>query len=343
MTAKTITISLGLLFLTSTSFSQKLWKIYKPVSTDILGYSATYEPSTKELMTIKKYPVTLTTKDGANSDFEEFSKRANIDVVAFSSNRLKISKITAKGKIYIDQVENADLIPEDVFFIYAGLRSDSVEVEFEKNTTMDVRPEELLTLLNTVGVKIDPKFLNLKVVDTLQFKSTGKVTMVIKNPNVYYSLQFVKLDRTGSKVFPESWMLTFNQGNVNSQQPITLKPVSGQNKSRDDLKTKRHWYQKNPNPTTVWLEVDKDDKGITQLYLRTSRDAVNYKGYVINPNSLGNTEWSIRGETAKIFEQYGSGIYKILKVDIDAKRTSDGGIQITYSALRYPEGRLRPQ
>lgn len=343
MTTKTILSVLGLMLFTSTAFSQKYWKLYKPASTDILGYSADYNKSTKELMTVKKYPVKIVTKTGASSDFENFSKNANVDIIGFSYDRLKISKITAKGQIFIDQVEEADLIPEDLFFIYAGLRSDSVEVEFEKTSNLDIKPEELLTAINTVGVKIDPKWLGINFVDTLKFKSTGKVTMTIKNPNVYYSLQFVKLDRTTKWAIKESWSLTFNQGSVNNQIPITLKPISGQFKSRDDLVTKRYWFQKNPNPTKVWLEVDKDNNGVTQLYVRTSRDAVGYKGYLLKPNALGNTEWSIRGETAKAFEQYGTGVYKILKIDIDAKRTADGGIEITHSLLKYPEGRLKPQ
>jgi hypothetical protein len=204
-----------------------------------------------------------------------------------------------------------------VLFIYAGLRSDSVEIEFEKTSNLDLKPEELLTVLDTVGVKIDPKWRGINYVDTLRYKSTGKVTMTITNPNVYYSLQFVTLDRVIT--FKKSWSLTFNQGSVNSQTPITLKPISEHFKSRDDVTTKRYWYQKNPNPTRVWLEVDKDIDGITQLYVRTSRDVTGDKGYLVKPNALGNTAWSIREETVKTYEQYGTGLYKILQIDIDAK------------------------
>lgn len=340
MKTKTIIRVAGLMLLSITVFGQKYWKIYKPVSSDLLGYSAKYNVSTFEIAPIEKYPIRIETRIGAQSDFETFTKNVNIQILGIDYSKLRVSKITARGQIYIDRVEN--LIPEDVFFIYAGLRSDSVEIEFEKVTVTEPRPEEVLTTINAVGGSIDPKWTGINYVDTLNFKSTGKITMTVKNPAVYYSLQFVILDKSSLPRFKENWSLTFNKGIVNHQETIVLKPESGKFKSRDDLKTKRYWYQKNSNSTRVWLEVDKDESGTTQLYVRTSRDMPGYRGYLVKPNALGNTIWSIRGETVKTFEQK-TGVFKILKVDIDARRTDDGGIEITRSLLKYPEGKLKFQ
>jgi hypothetical protein len=98
MTTKTIFTVFGLLFSTSNAFSQKYWKLYKPTSSDILGYSVHYNNSTMELMTVKKYPITIATRPGASSDFETFSKNANVDVIGFSYDRLRISKILPKDE-----------------------------------------------------------------------------------------------------------------------------------------------------------------------------------------------------------------------------------------------------
>ena len=320
-------------------YSQKQWKVYKPVSSGLLGYTVIYEDATKELSPIRYYKSEMDIpRFGASSDFEEFKKSNNIDILGLNFGGYKVTTINAKGNIYIDKLRDAENYPGDVNFVYSGLRSDSVEVTYQRQTLVDIKPDEIIDLARKLGAKCATRHDSIAFVDSIRFRTTGNVTMAVRNPNVYYSVQIGYMKRDGE--FPSDWGLTFNPGSRNNQTPMTLK-VGERSRTVDPRRGKFLGIFKRYNkPVSVWLEVEKDGNGKSQLYLKHNHSN---DRYLIPRNSSSNTGWYYQGGPAGFITSYNikGELYKLLEIIIEAKENPDGSITIDDSVLTYPEGKFK--
>jgi hypothetical protein len=326
---KQILILLTVNFLSITLHAQKLWKVYKPVRSNMVGSSVNrYDSRWKDLaLNPFNHSFEISTSEGSNNDFDEFRKRSAIDVIGFISNNIKVQTIDAKGNIYIDQIKNPTKFVPDVKYIYAGLRSDSVTVTLEKTANKEVKLDELISAAKAIGLKLDSTIINTDWADSIKFNSSRRASFTIKNPNVYYSLQFATMTpgRISSK-----WIKTFNEGTPNNQQEITLTFESGKDRSREIFPAGGN------QQIRMWLAIDKDETNNNALFLKSS-DGDNIK---LDRNTLGGTEWFYSLKPVKVYES-GSNKYKVVMLDLEAKSTANGGILITESRIRYPDAKFK--
>ena len=110
--------------------SQRIWKLYKPVRSKLIGVPVNrYVTQTKELATTSSKEVfDIITFDGASRDFDEFKRKAALDIIGFVSNKMKVSTIDAAGKIYIDQVSSIEKSAQANFILGYAKTNEKIRI-----------------------------------------------------------------------------------------------------------------------------------------------------------------------------------------------------------------------
>lgn len=285
-----------------------------------------YVSQTKELATKSTNDVfEINTEEGATKDFDEFKKRAALDIIGFVSNNVKVTTIDVAGKIYIDQIKDLSKLRLNVKYIYAGLRSDSVTVTIQKTSNTEIKVDEIVAAASKIAIKLDTNITNTKWVDSIKFNKERTAKFTIKNSKVYYCIQFATI-KPGT--ISDSWIKTFNNGYPLQQTPTTLLFEDGKDQTR----------KVNPvggdQTIEFWLAVDKDENDELSLFLKSSDGEL----IKLEKNRLGKTQWDYTRTPIKTYD-IGSNKFKIVMLDIDAKPVTNG-VLIRTSRLRYPDATL---
>lgn len=323
----------------NTDNSNFIWKIYYPLQSGLIGAEVdAYNNSTGEISIGKHHNVNVRTVKTTNQQVIVNIKNKKFALLnnAYTYRFLRLDSILIQGDAYIDKLDGFSKVPQNKRFIYQGIRAKKAKIIFSKIIGQSFKPDVVLQAAKKLGSKITDKINNITFVDTAAFNKTGTGTMVVNNPNLYLQIQIAELTPRGVS---QKWRKTFNPGTANSQRDMVLYPKIGKFKSRtvEPAFSKKAVFINKSNPPKFWLEIDKDINGKLQLYITNS---MNNKPILIPRNKLSNTIWSYTKHYVGAYP-VSKKRFKIIKIDIEAHKTANGGIKITKSLIRYPGAKLK--
>jgi hypothetical protein len=328
---KLFLIIFGLMLVYFPAISQTIYRAYKPIQDNLVGWTVNYNKSTLELSKKQNKLDSMITSNSVEN-YDQYTKSANIDVIAMNRKVGKITTIKAMGNVYIDQAYN--LKPpalENVTFVYSAIRADSFNLTYVKDASTNINPMQLIQgIASTLGV--DMAWMKVNWVDSVTHTFKDSLSITVKNSSAYYLAELAKLKYPGinlrnmswaqRKLHPE-WFRTFNGDNAFDQHPIYLTPDS------DSSSVSKETVGVQPN-CKVTIFVDKDDNG--KLLLKAITNFDSYKAFIIKPN-IGNS-WDITDFSLGLYN-VASNNYVELKIDLKARLVGNS-IKITESYFTYP-------
>lgn len=316
------------LFCVTTSFAQNNKGIISPlenVQSGIVG---------KTVVTYKKGQTlfgsslpNITTKDESSSseDTKEFKKNFTLGIAkALKIYNLTDFKVDATNVKISNITNDVETLPTGSKIVMNGFKADSVTITMTKKSNYNLSLSDLLDKIKKFAPVSEASALNaLSLIDSANYQTSKTIKIVIRNPNVYYSMI---VGQVKSEFANNAYLDIPNA--LGGATTISLNTTSKRIRTKASKEFSKTGFVRD-----ILLSVRTNVQGEPELYVQATKQ----DGGVdeIKVNKVGNN-WN---QTGILFKSVVLGkATKKYYVDISASLAADGqSIIITSGEIRYPE------
>jgi len=177
-------------------YSQKsIWQLYSPVQSNVVGKVVMGKKGMEYSIGEISISPTITTKDDTSANYfkKDFNSNFKLAIEGFLGDYAKVQNIEASGLVKTTLVNDWTTLNSGDF-VFAGIKANTVTVTFSKTANTEISPSKIFEKVKGFSSISPANVLNaLTLIDSINFSKNKSFVMIIKNPNVYYTIQVVRI------------------------------------------------------------------------------------------------------------------------------------------------------